>query len=87
MSLLYGDDYEVDYTFGSDDSTRKVLTYEYAAEYSWGDTFVDIDRLESTDNQRETYSEISPRLSLGKMTDQARGPRLIKDVLSASTVE
>jgi nucleoside-specific outer membrane channel protein Tsx len=87
LSLLYGEDYEVDYLFDSDDATRRVVTYEYAAGYSWGDTFVFIDYLDSTDGNNEIYGEISPRLSLTSLSNQPWRVGPIKDTFIAATLE
>ncbi|WOX04395.1 outer membrane protein OmpK [Microbulbifer pacificus] len=87
LTALHGKNYEVDYSLGSDDSTRNVLTFEHASGHSWGDLFIFSDYLVSDDDSSELYTEISPRLSLGKLsgTELAFGP--VKDVLLAGQLE
>lgn len=95
LSLLRGGDYKV-YA----DETQTVLTFEHASGHSWGDMFLFVDRLEADklnpnepddrvkrDNGNDTYWEVSPRLSAGKLLskDLSMGP--IKDILLASTAE
>lgn len=58
VSLLRGTNYQVG------DANRTVFTLEHAAGYSWGDSFLFIDRLESDNGEKETYIELSPRWQL-----------------------
>ncbi|MCO1335759.1 hypothetical protein MO867_15590 [Microbulbifer sp. OS29] len=87
LTLLYGRDYEVNYSLSTDDSERSVVTFEHASGHSWGDLFIFADYLDSTDGSNELYGEISPRLSLSKLSDSelAWGP--VTDVLIATTLE
>lgn len=57
-TLLKGNDYEVG------DNDRTVFTFEHAAGYSWGDSFLFVDRLQSDNGDKETYAEISPRFKV-----------------------
>lgn len=63
ISVLRGSNYTVDYALDADDSTRTVVTMEYAAGYTWGDMFSFIDRLASEHHQ-ELYWELQPRFAL-----------------------
>ncbi|SHF92642.1 Nucleoside-specific outer membrane channel protein Tsx [Microbulbifer donghaiensis] len=87
LSLLSGGDYKVDYSLGTDDSSRTVVTFEHVSGHSWGDFFMFADYLTSSADSKELYTEVSPRLSLGKLSGRelAFGP--VKDVLLASTLE
>lgn len=92
LTALHGKNYEVNYSLGSDDSTRNVLTFEHASGHSWGDLFLFADYLVSDDDSTELYTEISPRLSLNKLglgklgsRELAFGP--VKDVLLAGQLE
>ena len=87
LTLLHGNDYKVDYSLDSDDASRNVVTFEHASGHSWGDLFMFADYLTSDAGSHELYTEISPRLSLGKLggRDLSWGP--VKDVLLASTLE
>ncbi len=82
ISLLYGEKYKVT------DETLTTMTLEHVSGHSWGDVFFFLDRHngEETD-YKETYSELSPRLSFGKLSgsDLSIGP--MKDVLLAGTYE
>lgn len=87
FTLLHGEDYELDYSLSTDDSNRDVITFEHVSGHSWGDLFLFVDRLHSRDGSDDTYAEISPRASLGKLSgsDWAVGP--VKDLLLAATLE
>ncbi len=58
VTLLKGNDYRVG------DNKRDVWTFEHAAATSWGDSFLFIDRLNSSDGSSSTYGEFSPRFKL-----------------------
>jgi len=87
LSLLKGNDYTVPYTYTSEDEERVVVTFEHVSGHSWGDLFLFVDRLDSSEDNRETYVEVSPRLSLGKITGSDMKMGIIKDVLLGGTVE
>lgn len=59
-TLLKGNDYEVG------DNERTVFTFEHAAGYNWGDSFIFVDRLQSANGNKETYAEISPRFKISQ---------------------
>ena len=87
LSLLRGNDYKVNYSLRGDDAERTVVTFEHASGHNWGDLFLFSDYLTSDDGATELYTEISPRLSLGKLgkRELAFGP--VKDVLLAGQLE
>lgn len=57
-TYLNGSNYEVG------DTDRQVFTFEHAAGYSWGDSFLFVDRLKSDNGDTETYAEVSPRFKV-----------------------
>lgn len=75
-SYLQGSNYEVG------DNRRTVFTFEHAAGYNWGDSFLFIDRLHSRNGDRETYAEFSPRLKLSSYHNS-----FIKDIYLSTTAE
>ncbi|GMG87077.1 outer membrane protein OmpK [Biformimicrobium ophioploci] len=87
LSALSGDDYKVHYSLGTDDSSRSVITFEHVSGHSWGDVFMFADYLKSSDDSEELYTEISPRLSLGKLGGKELSWGPVKDVLVAGTIE
>ena len=87
LSALYGSDYKVNYSLSSDDSSRGVLTFEHASGHGWGDLFLFSDYLASEDGSSELYTEISPRLSLGKLGGRELSYGPVKDVLLAGQLE
>lgn len=87
ISLFKGNDYTVPYSDTTEDNERSVVTIEHASESTWGDVFMFVDRYDSSDGINETYVEVSPRLSLGKMSGKPLKFGIIKDVLVTSTVE
>ncbi len=76
VSYLNGNNYEVG------DSDRQVMTLEHFAVTSWGDSFTFVDRLHSSNGDKETYAEFSPRL---KLTSFENSP--LKSVFIATTAE
>lgn len=75
ISYLLGDSYEVG------DSSREVITFEYTAGTTWGDTFMFFDRLESSDGSVETYGEFAPRYKIKDLDG------FIKSVYIAPAIE
>jgi len=75
-TLLQGSNYEVG------DDTRTVFTFEHAAGYSWGDSFLFVDRLHSDNGDKETYAEISPRFTISSYQND-----FIKNIYIATTAE
>lgn len=85
LTLLYGSDYEV---LAEDDQV--VMTFEHVSGHNWGDLFFFVDRLmakSSASNDKETYGEFSPRLSLSYLTGNQLSAGPIKDVYLAGTYE
>ncbi|MFY8349477.1 outer membrane protein OmpK [Pseudoalteromonas sp. SSM20] len=76
VSYLNGNDYEVG------DNKRQVVTLEHFAVTSWGDSFTFVDRLESSNGDKEIYGEFSPRF---KITDFENSP--VKALYVATTIE
>ncbi|WP_288132195.1 outer membrane protein OmpK [Microbulbifer sp.] len=87
LTLLHGRDYKVNYSLSTDDTTRSVVTFEHASGHSWGDLFLFSDYLSSSDDSSELYTEISPRVSLGKLSGNELSLGPVKDVLLAGQVE
>ncbi|MEC7120396.1 MAG: outer membrane protein OmpK [Pseudomonadota bacterium] len=81
VSYLNGSDYELG------DPKRQVVTLEYAAGMTWGDTFFFIDRVMPKTGDSESYFEFSPRVSLSHLTGQALKMGIVKDVFLAGTWE
>ncbi|NER65709.1 hypothetical protein G3436_19875 [Pseudomonas sp. MAFF212427] len=87
LTYLYGKDFQVN------PRIQQTVTFEHADKWKYGDNFLFVDKIfynGATDRNKGNntyYSEISPRLSFGKIFDQklAFGP--IKDVLLAMTYE
>lgn len=76
LTYLNGKNYQV----GDDD--RQVFTFEHAAGMTWGDSFFFVDRLESANGDKTTYTEWSPRL---KLIDFDKAP--VSNLYLASTFE
>ena len=81
LTYLYGSQYHIG------DPKRQVLTLEHAANGNVGDSFLFIDHSVSTEGDRLTYGEWSPRFSLHKNSAITFGKGLLKDVLVAGTIE
>ncbi|WNC74115.1 outer membrane protein OmpK [Thalassotalea psychrophila] len=88
ISLLKNlSEYEVD---TNDDVT--VVTLEHASGHNWGDLFMFADRLNfksdsSHPETKETYTEVSPRLSLSYATGSKMEFGIVTDVFLATTWE
>lgn len=82
LSYLYGTNYEF-----TPNGKMDVVTLEHTSGQSWGDTFLFYDRTMPDSGSSSFYAELSPRFSIGKLTnsDMSFGP--INDVLVATTWE
>ena len=80
---LYGENYEL---IAREDK-QSTVTFEYAAKLQYGDFFAFADRTDNDVSGKETYFEVSPRLSLGAVSGQKLELGPIKDVLIATTWE
>lgn len=82
VQLLRGYDYKL-----SAEEQQTIVTLEHASGWSFGDLFAFTDLTYPDGGDSDYYLEISPRLSLGKITgaDLSFGP--IKDVLISTTLE
>lgn len=69
------------------DKNRTVLTYEHVSGHSWGDVFMFVDRVESDNGDKDTYWEVSPRLSINKVFDANLKGGLVSDLLITTTAE
>lgn len=97
IQYLYGTKYSEIYfdpnsnSLRAQDETSSIITLEHVNEWKYGDNFffVDITNPDRNDQSTSTsyYGEISPRLSLSKMTGMNLNVGLIKDVLISATTE
>lgn len=97
IQYLYGDTYEAIYFDGaagkldSYDVSGSVITLEHVNGWKYGDNFffVDFTNPDSTDKDigSSAYGEISPRLSLSKISGSDLSMGIIKDVLITTTME
>lgn len=81
VQILHGWNYEL----GRDD--RTMITLEHASGWKYGDNFMFLDAEETFGDDPVNYSEISPRLSAGKILGKDFSNGYIKDYLLATTVE
>lgn len=75
FSYLSGSNYEVG------DSSRNVMTFEYATGTTWGDSFMFFDRLISDNGHVETYGEFSPRFKISDLDG------FVKSIYFAPSIE
>ncbi len=80
---LYGENYKL--IARKDQQT--TLTLEYAAQLNYGDPSVFLDHTHNEVSGTENYFEVSPRLSLGKVSGQKLAISPVQDVLITSTWE
>lgn len=75
----------------SRDETRSIITLEHVNGWKYGDNFffVDITNPDRSDDETKTsfYGELSPRLSLGKISGRELSLGVVKDVLITTTAE
>ncbi len=85
IQYLYGTNYELG------DDTRSIVTLERVSGWAYGDNFffVDIENPDRSGTNTDTgyYGEISPRLSLSKMSGTDLSAGIIQDVLLTFTAE
>jgi nucleoside-specific outer membrane channel protein Tsx len=82
ITLLHSNSYEIV------DKSVSTMTLEHVSGHNWGDVFFFLDRHNGSDTDyKETYAELSPRLSLSNLvgTKLEAGP--LKDVFLAGTYE
>lgn len=89
VQYLYGTQYEP--IFDNGDETRSIITLEHVNGWALGDNFffVDITNPDHTGDETgtELYAELSPRLSLSKMTGSDLSYGIVQDVLITTTAE
>jgi len=81
MQLLRGHDFELG------ERQRTIVTLENAHVHKFGDTFSWIDFIKPDGQDYTYYGEISPRLSLSKITGQDFSYGIIEDILISTTFE
>ncbi|ONM43166.1 hypothetical protein BXT89_14090 [Halopseudomonas pachastrellae] len=87
LTYLYGTDFQVD------PDTQQTLTFEHASGWTKGDLFIFFDSIHynggtnAAGDNSTYYGEVSPRLSLSKITGQSFAFGPITDVLLAGTYE
>ncbi|MBU5611641.1 outer membrane protein OmpK [Geomonas azotofigens] len=67
--------------------TQSTITIEHANAWKYGDNFLFFDVTDAEKDKTGIYGELSPRLSLGKITGRDLSAPFVKDVLLAGTVE
>jgi nucleoside-specific outer membrane channel protein Tsx len=86
FQYLWGSSFENPFT-GSKHIDQSTITVEHADGWKYGDNFFFFDITSPTDDDAFIYGEISPRLSLGKITGMDLSAPFVKDVLLAGTYE
>lgn len=83
LFLLHGNGYEVE------SEKQTTLTFEHVSGWRFGDlfSFIDVTTHHDSNTADSLYGEFSPRLSLGKTTDNNFDFGLVKDVLIAGSIE
>lgn len=81
IQLLRGHDYELG------EQQRSIITLEHAHGHAYGDTYTWIDLIKPDGQDYTYYGELSPRLSLSKITGRDLSVGIIKDVLISTTFE
>ena len=81
IQFLSGNNYELG------ESQRTTATLEHANGWLYGDTYGFVDFVYSDGENSTYYGEISPRLSLGKITKKDMSYGIIKDILLSTTFE
>lgn len=87
LTYLYGKQFKID------PAIQQTFTFEHTSGWTFGDLFVFLDQYNYNgkghpDNGSSSYyGEITPRLSLGKLTGRSLGFGPVTDVLLAATYE
>lgn len=85
IQYLWGGQFKNPFT-GTQD-TQSTITVEHANAWKYGDTFLFFDVTDTEKANTGIYGELSPRLSIGKITGHDLSAPLVKDVLVAGTLE
>ncbi len=90
IQLLYSDNFKGDaFIYDTKGGDKTTLTFEHFRTFKYGDLFMFVDMMKGTkfdDTEYDIYSEISPRLSLSKMTSSDFSFSFMKDVYIATQV-
>lgn len=81
IQYLKGNEFELG------EPSRQIITIEYANQWKYGDLFVFVDGGRIKGGETTAYGEISPRLSMSRMTGRAIGSTWIKDVFLSFNYE
>lgn len=88
LTYLYGQDFTIDAPI------QQTFTFEHVSGWTAGDLFLFLDSIhyngkgnDDGHDDSSFYGELSPRLSLGKLTGTDIGVGPVKDVLLAATYE
>ncbi len=81
IQILRGHNYELG------EKQRTIITLEHAHGHKYGDTFGFFDLIKADGQDHTYYGELSPRLSLSKMTGYDFSYGIIKDLLISTTFE
>ena len=87
FQYLWGFNFKSLETLTSKDNNRSTVTIEHADGWKYGDNFFFFDITNPSDDDVFVYGEISPRLSLGKISGKDLSAPFLKDVLLAGTYE
>lgn len=91
VQYLWGGNFKSLETKSSKDNSRSTVTLEHADAWKYGDNFFffDVTNPEINRNGPKTsiYGELSPRLSIGKISGLDLSAPYLKDVLVAGTLE
>ncbi|ACH40880.1 outer membrane channel-forming protein, putative [Citrifermentans bemidjiense Bem] len=86
LQYLWGNNFRIAPT-KEKDHNQATITIEHADAWKYGDNFLFLDITNPTEKDIAMYGEISPRLSIGKITGLDLSAPFIKDVLLAGTLE
>ena len=90
IQLLYGKNFTGDsFIYDTTDGKKATLTFEHFRTFEYGDFFMFVDYMdgEKFDNAKyEVYSELSPRLSLSKLTNNDLSLGFIQDFYIATQI-
>jgi nucleoside-specific outer membrane channel protein Tsx len=81
VQLLRGFDYELG------DRQRTIITFEHANRWRFGDLFLFADFTSGDDGMSTAYGEVTPRISLSRITGREWHWGVVRDVLIAGTYE
>ncbi|MCX6053148.1 MAG: DUF5020 family protein [Campylobacterales bacterium] len=90
VQLLYGGNFKGDaFIYDTQDGKKTTVTFEHFRTFSYGDFYMFVDMMDGKKfdgTEQDVYTEVSPRLSLSKISGSNFSSGILKDVFIATQI-